>query len=86
MAKNEDEKGRIINEYLKVKENETQKYTSFITRENENGYYKSSRTGSRDKKIKISYNELIINKLLAFDSIYCHSLLKRYKQYFCLCR
>lgn len=74
--KNEDEKGRIINEYLKVKENETQKYTSFITRENENGYYKSSRTGSRDKKIKISYNELIINKLLAFDSIYCHSLLK----------
>ena len=61
--KNEDDKGRIINEYLKVKENETQKYTSFITRENENGYYKSSRTGSRDKKIKISYNELIINKL-----------------------
>lgn len=74
--KNEDEQGKVINEYLKVKESENQKYTSFIIRENENGCYKPSRTGACDRKINISNNELIINKLLAFDNIYYYDLIK----------
>ena len=74
--KNEDKKGKIVNEYLRIKESGSQKYTGFITRKNENGYYKPSKTGACDRKINIYNNELIINKLLAFDSIYYHDLIK----------
>lgn len=74
--KTEDTKGKIVNEYLRIKESGNQKYTSFITRKNDSGYYKPSKTGACDRKINISSNALIINKLLAFDNIYYHDLIK----------
>jgi len=61
----------IKTEILKIKkEGKNQKYNTYISRNNNTAYYKSSETGRCDKKIKIENNALIINKLLALDSLF----------------
>ena len=46
-----NEDGKIIKEYLKVKEpSESQKFTFYIKRENESSFYKPSKTGSHQSK------------------------------------
>lgn len=70
-TKKDKSNGKITNEYLNVKKvNETQKFSNYIKRIEEEAYYKSSVTGSCDKQIKISDTELIINKLKAYDSLF----------------
>ncbi len=66
----------IITEYLKVKENDSQKYTYFIKRDKKSGFYKSSVSSSCTKKMKIENNELLINKLSAYDNLYFLDLIK----------
>ncbi len=72
------EKEKIINEYLYVKE-DSQKFTNYIKREEE-AYYRTSVTGSCNKKIKIDNNELIINKLKAFDDLFYYEIVKEINQ------
>lgn len=73
---NETKKSKIKTEYLKIKEQNCQKYTNYILRTDNEGYYKSSQTGSCKQKINIDENELIINKLLAYDNIFYNDLIK----------
>lgn len=62
--------GKIISEKLKIKEEDSQKYCTYINRDLDNSMYKTSKTGRCDKEISIKNNELIINKILAFDDLY----------------
>ncbi|MGI6594893.1 MAG: AAA family ATPase [Christensenellales bacterium] len=69
--KNAKEQGKIISEYLKIKQlNQSQKYVSYIDRTLNNAKYKSSKTGRCDKDILIKGDELVINKIQAFDDLF----------------
>lgn len=67
--------GKINSECLKIKD-ESQTATTYIKRDKDNAVYKSSRTGRCSTKILIDDNELVLNKLLAFDSLYYKDLIK----------
>ncbi|MCI6572987.1 MAG: ATP-binding protein [Firmicutes bacterium] len=67
--------GKIISECLKIRD-ESQTATTFIKREGNNALYKPSKTGRCSTKILIDDNELVINKLIAFDSLYYKELIK----------
>lgn len=72
-----DENPLITKEYLKVKDiNNSLKYTQLIKRENNRALYKHSETGRCSSVVKIQGNELVINKLLAFDDLYYIELIK----------
>ncbi|NLX92568.1 MAG: AAA family ATPase [Clostridiales bacterium] len=68
----DDDKGARINkEWLKIKSGEKgQKYKSYILRDKSGAYYKTSQTGRCNNSIKIEKDELVINKLKAYDSLY----------------
>lgn len=69
---------RITGEWLKIKVNDkNQKYNYFITRTDEKAYYRTSETGRCSNKISIEYDELIINKLKAYDFLYYSEIIKR---------
>lgn len=65
---------KIKNEYLKIKD--TQKYTCYVRRNSQNAYYKSSKSGSCQKNIVIGNQELVINKLKSFDSLFYMDIVK----------
>lgn len=67
--------GKIINESLKIK-NDSQTSTMYIKRDKDMAFYKSSKTGRCSTKILIETNELVLNKLFAFDNLYYHNILK----------
>lgn len=75
-TKNDNSKNRILEEYLKIKDNNSQKYSFYIKRENNNAVIKPSITGACNKQIKIEDNELVINKLMAYDDLYYIELVK----------
>ena len=66
-----------MEEYLKIKDNDSQKYSFYIKRNNDETFIKTSVTGGCSKKIKIENNELVINKLMAYDDLYYLELIKR---------
>ncbi|MCI9234189.1 MAG: ATP-binding protein [Bacilli bacterium] len=69
--------GEIEKEYLRVKTTqESLKYTQYIERNGKEATYKSSVTGSCDRKIKVDTRELVINKLLAYDDLFYLELVK----------
>ena len=66
-----DSQPYIISEFLKIKTNNiSQKYKQLIKRVNQEVYYTSSQTGRCNTKLNIGDNELAINKLESFDSLY----------------
>lgn len=72
-----NEKGKIIKEYLKVKEpSESQKFTFYIKRENESSLFKPSKTGACNKSILIENYELILNKIKAYDDLFYMDIIK----------
>lgn len=74
---NSQEPGKIISEQLKAKENKKgQKYNLLISRA-DMAYYRSAKTGRCTTAISIENNELVVNKLKAFDGLYFLSLLKQ---------
>lgn len=74
----EDIEPFIVNEYLKLKQEEKgQKYTQLISREENNALYKSSETGRCSTKLNIESTELVVNKLRAFDDIYYIDIIKK---------
>lgn len=68
---------KIVSEQLKVKENQKGKKYSLLISRDQKACYKSSRTGRCSTKINIESNELIINKLQAFDQLYFLDLVKQ---------
>ncbi|MBP5342917.1 ATP-binding protein [bacterium] len=69
-AKNSKQPGVIVAEYLKVKQNDSQKFATFIDRTTESAKYQSAPKGRCDKDIIINDSELIINKISAFDDLF----------------
>ena len=74
-AQNEPE---IVDEYLKVKENDNgKKFTQLINRLGSRAFYKSSETGRCSSRINVEPAELVVNKLRAFDGIYYYEIIKK---------
>lgn len=71
-----EREAKIVKEYLKIKQNDSQKFSLFVDRENENALYKAFNTGRCDKDILIKDNELLINKLSAYDNLYYIDVVK----------
>lgn len=68
--------GKIKTEYLRVKEKNSQKYTQYIDRNLSEAFYKASKTAACTKQTSIGDRELVINKLLAFDSLFYLDLIR----------
>lgn len=68
---------RITGEWLKVKKQErNQKYSQFLLRQDQSAKYKKAETGRCDHPIEISPNELVINKLSAYDDLFFLDIVK----------
>ena len=78
----EGKKSTILKEYLKIKDENSQKYTTYINRNEKESLYKSSITSSCNKKINIENNELIINKIMAYDELYYLDIIKQLNNIF----
>lgn len=69
---------RIIGEWLKVKLDEkNQKFNNYIVRAEDKAFYRTSESGRCNNKINIAKNELIINKLKAYDFLYYIELIRK---------
>ncbi|MFA5561931.1 MAG: AAA family ATPase [Eubacteriales bacterium] len=72
---------QIIKEYLKIKANEKgQKYNSYIIRDDTCAKIRRSTTGRCDAVIKIENNNLVINKLTAFDDLFYIDIVNQVNQ------
>lgn len=68
---------RIVSEQLEIKKNErSQRYGRLISRNDAAAFYKSSPAGRCTTKTAIEGNELVLNKLMAFDQLYFRDLVK----------
>lgn len=77
-AKRDEEGCRIVKEYLKMKLDEKgQRYGMLISRDEKGVFYKSTETGRCTTGVVIEDNELVINKLKAFDSLYFNGIIKK---------
>lgn len=75
--KNEKD-AEIKSESLRIKLlDKNQKFNQLILRESNKSVYKSSQTGRCSSNIKICSDELIVNKLLAFDNYYYLEIVKQ---------
>ncbi len=68
-------KSKILQEYLKIKSTNSQKYVSFIKRDENDAMIKPSFSAKCTKNIKIEDDELIINKLLAYDNLFFENII-----------
>lgn len=76
--KNENEGAQIIDEWLNLKlEEKKQRFNTFIDRKNNKGFYKSSPTGRCTSAMKISNNELMINKLLLNENLFYFDIIEK---------
>jgi len=75
----DDETGAcIVGEWLKAKlDNKNQKYKALISRNMDKAFYRSAESGRCSSKISIEDNNLIVNKLKAFDSLYYYEIIKK---------
>lgn len=68
----------IVSEQLEIKKKEkNQRYGHLISRDDKTALYKSSPTGRCNTKTTITGNELVVNKLMAFDQLFFLDLLKQ---------
>lgn len=77
--KEEEFEGRIVSEYLKIRNNggEKPKYTKLIDRTSGNKVkYTPSPTGRCDKDLLIESNELALNKLYNYDDLFYHNYIE----------
>lgn len=74
----EQQEAKVLNEYLQVKADEkNQKFNTYIKRADTLAQIRTSPTGRCDKKIKIEPNELVINKLMAFDELFYYDIVRQ---------
>lgn len=70
--------GNIISEWLKVKKDEKgQKYGRYILRNADKAKYKKVDSGRCDYPINIDRDELVINKLNAYDNLFFIDIIKK---------
>lgn len=69
---------KIVSEQLEIKKNEKkQRYGHLISRDSKTAFYKSSRVGRCTTKTDIKGNNLVLNKLMAFDELYFLNLVRQ---------
>ena len=68
---------QIVEEQLKIKKSSDKRFSLYINRNEEGAFYKASDTGRCSTKININKNELIINKLKAFDNLFYIEIINR---------
>lgn len=69
--KNDGSGVRIVSEILKTKlDQKNQRYNFLIKRNDDNVLFRTSKNGRCSNKINIGENELVVNKLQAFDNLY----------------
>lgn len=72
------EGAEIINEYLKMKQVEkNQRFIQLFSRNTQGVNYKSSETGRCSNIIKIEKDQLLINKMKAYDNLYYIEIIKQ---------
>lgn len=67
---------RITHEFLKVKEKNDRKFTTYMSRDTEGGKYLPSPTGRCDQSISIEPTELLLTKLKNFDTLFYQDIIK----------
>ena len=67
---------KIVKEYLKIKTDDTQKYTSYIYRTDKEAFYKTTLTSRCEKEITVKDCELLVNKLCAYDNLFYIEILE----------
>ncbi|MHB1685528.1 MAG: AAA family ATPase [Bacilli bacterium] len=67
---------KLFNEVLRIKTDESTKFSNYVDRNDKRARFKSSPTGRCDKKITVDDNELVINKLSAYDELHYADILK----------
>lgn len=71
------EEPKITNELLRIKTDyRSQKYEKIISRNLNRAFYKRSEKGRCSSVMKITDNELLVNKLLAYDNYYYFDIVK----------
>lgn len=69
---------KIVSEQLEIKKDKkNQRFGRLISRDDKTALYKSSPTGRCSTKTTIMGNELVLNKLMAFDQLHFLDLLKQ---------
>ncbi|MFB6454503.1 AAA family ATPase [Chitinophaga sp. Hz27] len=74
--KNGNKGCKIREEHLKIKVNDDAKFKQLIKRANQEAMYLPSVTGRCDKSILIDEEDLVLSKLLSFDELFYHEVLK----------
>ena len=67
---------KIVREYLKIKTDDTQKYSLYIHRTDRNAFYKTTLTSRCEKEIAVKDGELLVNKLCAYDNLFYIEILE----------
>lgn len=70
-------KGKIKEEYLRIKDAGSLKYTAFVERDGKGSFYRTSKTGRCDNPIAIEDKELILNKIAAYDKLFYYEIIKK---------
>lgn len=74
---NKDSTGQsIVSEWLKVKASRDLKYSQLMNRTSERALYRSSESGRCSSQLKIEKNNLLVNKLQAFDDLYYQAIIQ----------
>ena len=68
---------KIVGEQLKIKKSEDKRFSVYVNRNENVALYKTSDTGRCSTKININDNELVINKLKAFDNLFYIEIINR---------
>ncbi|MCI1327636.1 MAG: ATP-binding protein [Lachnospiraceae bacterium] len=72
-----NEDAEIVSEHLQIKQENSSRYTQLINREKGKALYRRSESGRCSSKILVKSDELIINKLDAFDEFYYSPIINR---------
>lgn len=69
---------KIKREYLRMKSaSTTNRYSTYIQRDDDEAKYRSSEKGRCTKLIPIDEDELVLNKLTNYDTLFYHDILKK---------
>ena len=76
-SSNINDTSEIIKEDLKIRDSSSQTASAFIKRDENGSYYKRSETARCSTEILIDKNDLILNKLTAYDNLFYIELIKK---------
>ena len=74
----EEEKGKIVREYLQIKPSEkNRRFVYMIKRDEHGAFYRSAETGRCDNRVHVDAAELVVNRLLMLDKFYLIDIIEK---------